>query len=940
MRAPGAVHANLGAKSSGKVAVNAADLSESGYDFSRFYWGTHSDKRYVEPVAASRQEADISQAISSDSINLAWSRARSNTFSGGWCSVQQDSEHVGVYYPNGFRKVYDSGIQLHTTALESLKGQTFEVDANGDMAPVGCNGCDWRGMNHYSQFQCIQVKSAGTGWTYDKLANESTQDNPDYEYVLNECTKKSNCTETSRGDCLECRRLQLDNNGNGTCTSSGSATCAEGTSDNENKVGFVSIRYGFEDRDEPTNNSDLDNRVIPNDLRGCVAEEMFDDVLCPTTGNFTAGTAGQKPEFLGFSLSPYGKLVCFKEAVCGDSYKDPSERCDYKLDSSCIDSGAGACQCERVDCPDGSTEDEHVVCSVVPAPNGWPATSCVDVSCQKRFPNGPGGQKGTLTGTYGQTLDFTCGDGYEGGDGWTCGANGEFSGGEGCTPCPENKFSVNGEACQDCANAPAVTTPAGQATCSTDCSVVPGAGMGFGTCDSQLAAGENCELECDNGSSLSEGEELTVNCTGSQPNSETVLATFSGTCFADCTKDIANGNQITAPVDDTRNGTCNNGYAGGKSWTCTAPQGNGTTASFEDGTECTQCPDGQYSTGGADCQMCNGANEAGNGVGATECGCQAGYWRSGGTCKVDYQLMSGSLPMYLKRKYEAIAEDNGFKDTLGDLQLWFDPKEHWTRFANNRDYNNEDRNHVYYDFSGKGRNLKLRTDRGMTFGNTQPGDWFVNFDGINDEIKSDGNWPTSTKVRTLYIVLKHHPDIWGNWHQERKGDNPLLTFDDCGSGIWLGKYKNSDLRAVVVGAGVGGSDPDCEEKGHYRSIWRNAGTAIHANQTVIIMLRGTSSQQDKLRVELYGPNVPLCEGCTNTDHKMSDQKDGNGYMQGDIQLRESGFRLGVGNYFNERWEFYGDKIGEVLIFSEFVVWDDHLKIRKYLCKKWGVGQCE
>jgi len=379
MRAPGKVHANLKAKASGKVAVNTADLSEPGYDFSRFYWGTHSAKKYVEPVPISKTTATKNQ-IGLTRTTLAHPGGDRLGLNGGWCAVAQS--HLGTYGAKNDHQAWKLRDNLKATLkteLNSLVGQKFEVDANGEMAPVGCGVCDWRGMNHYSQFQCTQVKSTGTGWTYNKLANNSTQGAPGYEYVLNECTTNPTCTETSRGDCLQCRRLELDANGNGTCAVSGSATCDEGVNDNENKVGFVSIRYGFEDRKAPTNNDDLASHGgIPEDLRGCVAEEMFDDVLCPTpAADFTAGIDGQKPKFVGFSLSPYGKLSCFKQEVCGDSYKDPSEHCDYEGNDRCIKSGEGACQCEEVDCTEVTrTKDFKMECN-----DGNPTFDAEQLSC-------------------------------------------------------------------------------------------------------------------------------------------------------------------------------------------------------------------------------------------------------------------------------------------------------------------------------------------------------------------------------------------------------------------------------------------------------------------------------------------------------------------------------------------------------------------------------
>jgi len=254
MRAPGAVHPNLQEKSDGKVAVNATKLEEPGYDFSRFYWGTHSDKNYVKPVNTGPKDGSDVRLRKTD--NLAYARAVRVAFSGGWCALQSGNKHVGAYGgvggPDAWAKALgdDSRFDALKNKLDALKVQTFEVDSDGNMAPIDCNGCDWRGMNLYSQFQCVQVGKRG--WTDDELANESTQDRPGYEYVLNECTKKTNCTETHRGDCLDCRRLKIQTVGDAACTPSGSATCPEGVNDNENKVGFVSIRYGFEDRPAPT----------------------------------------------------------------------------------------------------------------------------------------------------------------------------------------------------------------------------------------------------------------------------------------------------------------------------------------------------------------------------------------------------------------------------------------------------------------------------------------------------------------------------------------------------------------------------------------------------------------------------------------------------------------------------------------------------------------
>ena len=214
-------------------------------------------------------------------------------------------------------------------------------------------------MNLFSQFQCVQAinnDSKEEGWKYNKLGGESVveADNA-YEYVFNECEKKPGCVEDNPGDCLRCRRLKINEAGNGeACEASESTMCDNGVNQNENKVGFVAIRYRFEDRDTKDgqcggvdsdradkyfcpNNVTASTKIgqrkdIPRDLRGCVAEEMFEDKLCPNPGDFEDDNEkGRLPMIRGLSLSPYGKISCYKEAICGDKFSDAGETCDYSM---------------------------------------------------------------------------------------------------------------------------------------------------------------------------------------------------------------------------------------------------------------------------------------------------------------------------------------------------------------------------------------------------------------------------------------------------------------------------------------------------------------------------------------------------------------------------------------------------------------------------------
>jgi len=385
-------------------------------------------------------------------------------------------------------------------------------------------------MNLYSQFQCIQVQDTGAGWTYSKLASDSGVAADDaYEYVLNECTKDSTCVETHRGDCVKCRRLKVNKTGAAdSCT--GSLGCA-GKDQNSNKVGFVAIRYKFEERKDNARKCEYDNtsvkdkyfcpdsvgadtkigqrQDIPRDLRGCVAEEMFEAELCPKTGDFAKGIdpndpdgSKRKPRIRGLSLSPYGKVSCYKEPICGDGFKDPRERCDYGVDSSCISSGEGACLCQRNECPNGSTKAQGIKCDDIVSHLDDP---CLDVTCTKSLPNTLEGE-GSMTGRYNQRKSVKCKAGYAGGHNWTCRANKQFSGGSNCTQCTAGYAAGAGQtACTRC-NA-TVTIPAGSATCSDGCSVQLldsssiqiESGAHCGPSDLELGLGENCNLTCKDG---------------------------------------------------------------------------------------------------------------------------------------------------------------------------------------------------------------------------------------------------------------------------------------------------------------------------------------------------------------------------------------------------------------------------------------------------------
>jgi hypothetical protein len=567
MRAPGPIPGVLGSVAERKVAVNAERLIKPGYDFSRYYWGKKTGAlsnnsndqnfenraQYEEPVVAAAGTANKSDVEPvSVKKDLPYAKEGTLGFNGGWCAVQSGNEHVGAYGGPTQWGSDTAAVQVLKAKLEAVKGQEFEVDASGRMAPKGCTNCAWRGMNLYSQFQCVQVQDTGAGWTYNKLASDSSVAADDaYEYVLNECTKDSTCSETHRGDCVKCRRLKVNKTGAAaSCT--GSLGCA-GKDQNSNKVGFVAIRYKFEERKKNDNKCGYDDTAvkdkyfcpdsvgadtkigqrqdIPRDLRGCVAEEMFEDKLCPLTGDFSKGIdpndasdPKRKPRIRGLSLSPYGKVSCYKEPICGDGFKDPGERCDYDVDSSCISSGEGACLCQRNECPNGSTKTQEVKCDDSVSGLDDP---CLDVTCTKSLLNTLEGE-GSMTGKYNQTKRVTCEAGYAGGDNWKCGANKKFSGGNKCTQCPAGYAAGAGQTeCTPC-DTP-VTTPPGSATCSDGCSVqlldsssiqIKQGQSSCSSSDLELGLGENCNLTCKDGyffnSKKSDGtplaDQITLTC--------------------------------------------------------------------------------------------------------------------------------------------------------------------------------------------------------------------------------------------------------------------------------------------------------------------------------------------------------------------------------------------------------------------------------------------
>jgi hypothetical protein len=391
VRAPGAVEDDLHPEAGNKVQVNGTPLTIPGYDYAKFYWASkttalrknsndsgvetnaHNRAKYALPVTSGDRPVANVQNVQpvGGGVDVPYVKEGKMQFSGGWCSVA--AEHVGAYGGRTWENFsVDSRKEDLQWSLWWLMGQKFSVEdgnivpktkyrdvVGGERESVACTDCVWRGMNLFSQFQCVQVidnDSKEEGWKYKKLAGMSdvAADN-EYEYVFNECEKTPDCVEQHPGDCLRCRRFSVTSDGDGEdCEGTESTMCVNGVNQNEGMVGFVSIRYRFEDRDTedgqcggvdsdkpdkyfcPNNvgaNSDVGQRKdIPRDLRGCVAEEMFEDKLCPTPGNFADDNEkDRKPMLRGLSLSPYGKISCYKEVICGDAFEDAGETCDYSM---------------------------------------------------------------------------------------------------------------------------------------------------------------------------------------------------------------------------------------------------------------------------------------------------------------------------------------------------------------------------------------------------------------------------------------------------------------------------------------------------------------------------------------------------------------------------------------------------------------------------------
>ena len=165
-----------------------------------------------------------------------------------------------------------------------------------------------------------------------------------------------------------------------------------------------------------------------------------------------------------------------------------------------------------------------------------------------------------------------------------CGANSVCTnkpGGVECS-CLPAYAEVDGE----CA-CPSVCLDQGQ--CIEGCCAIenpPAHGFG-GTCGEVLATLESCQPECEAGYTVS----------GASVCTDGVLS--AAVCNANpCTpKTFANSTEeITGTTGEIGSVVCNDGYEGGKDWTC------GADGTFSGGTPCVACLADHYSIGGAACE--------------------------------------------------------------------------------------------------------------------------------------------------------------------------------------------------------------------------------------------------------------------------------------------------------------------------------------------------
>ncbi|MED5464987.1 MAG: hypothetical protein VX699_10060 [Myxococcota bacterium] len=132
--------------------------------------------------------------------------------------------------------------------------------------------------------------------------------------------------------------------------------------------------------------------------------------------------------------------VCLNEGQCMEGCCAVAASPEHGSSGDCGDvlSTGESCQPE---CDQGYTVSGPSVCTdgVLSA-----AVCSANACAPKTFDN----STEELTGTTGETGSVLCNDGYEGGQNWTCGSDGVFSGGSDCVACPADHYSTGGAACE------------------------------------------------------------------------------------------------------------------------------------------------------------------------------------------------------------------------------------------------------------------------------------------------------------------------------------------------------------------------------------------------------------------------------------------------------------------------------------------------------------